>query len=372
MRIILFLLSTFVIFSCKSESEKLSERNNLIDSTIYNFQTKLIKTALDSVFAEENFNASVLITRDSIVIYKNMHGFADYENKRPFNENTIFAIASISKQFTATLILELVAEGKISLDDKVSKYLPHFEKNSLQDITILQLLNHTSGLNDYSDFNAFEAGTDFKYSNKGYNYLGEIIAVVTGKSYEENLSQLFRKTDMTNSFTPSEFKETNFASANYSFGQVVEPVPDMPMRLTRGDIGTAAGGILSNMNDLTTWSHALFNGKVLDSVSMKSFMTSYSQRDHFALGKVGYGLGIMMNENPPKSFFHTGYVKGAPSLLVHYPDSKTTVVILSNFADESKGKEVIFRPHQRIKDLMDYIEITVAQLKVDMIKPVLN
>ena len=72
---------------------------------------------------------------------------------------------------------------------------------------------------------------------------------------------------------------------------------------------------------------------------------------------MGYGLGIMMNDNKPVSFFHSGYVKGAPSLNIYYPETKTSVIILSNIADEEKGKSASFRPHLEIKKIGDVIEI---------------
>ena len=97
-------------------------------------------------------------------------------------------------------------------------------------------------------------------------------------------------------------------------------------------------------------------------------MTNSTENNHPILGKVGYGFGIMMNPQKPDAYFHTGYVKGSPSLNIYYPETKTSVIILSNIADESKGKDAIFIPHKEVKKLTDAIESSVAELRKEMIK----
>ena len=85
-------------------------------------------------------------------------------------------------------------------------------------------------------------------------------------------------------------------------------------------------------------------------------MTNSMENNHPILGKVGYGFGIMMNEGKPGSYFHTGYVKGSPSLNIYYPETKTSVVILSNIADEAKGKNGFFNPHKEVKKITEAVE----------------
>ena len=103
-------------------------------------------------------------------------------------------------------------------------------------------------------------------------------------------------------------------------------------------------------------------GQILGKGSLKKMLTPSSQTQHTILGKVGYGLGIMMNAGKPVSYFHTGYVKGSPSLNIYYPQSKTSVVILSNIADESKGKNTIFAPHKAVKEVADAIENATSEM----------
>ncbi|MDO5654707.1 MAG: serine hydrolase domain-containing protein [Flavobacteriaceae bacterium] len=366
--ILIILVSSF--FSCRSESKKIQERNQLIDSVIDLFQVNLLQNGLDSLLMETNFNGSISIYKDSIKLYERTQGFANFSQKKPLDAETVFAVASISKQFTAALILQLQEQGKLNLTDKAANYLSEFNQNNFHKISILQLLNHTSGLNDYASTLAFEPGTDYKYSNKGYNYLGKIIEKVSGKSFEENLYKLLQNAGMTRSYSPENLADNNFASAYYSFGQSIEEVPDMPKRLQQNHIGTAAGGLLTNIADLHRWNKALYSGKILDSMSMKQFTTNYTMREHFILGKVGYGLGIMMNEGKPQSYFHTGYVKGAPSLMIYYPENQTSVMILSNFANEKSSKEEIFLPHYRIKELIDLSQFTAGELRQNLLKQI--
>ena len=89
---------------------------------------------------------------------------------------------------------------------------------------------------------------------------------------------------------------------------------------------------------------------------LKKFLTKSAERQHPILGKMGYGYGIMTNIGNPVAFFHSGYVKGSPSLNIYYPQTKTSVFILSNIADEEKGKSSTFRPHREIKNFTDMME----------------
>ncbi|WP_435524009.1 serine hydrolase [Chryseobacterium indoltheticum] len=130
----------------------------------------------------------------------------------------------------------------------------------------------------------------------------------------------------------------------------------MPKRLSNNEIGIPAGGVLSTIGDLHIWNNALYSGKIIKTESLKKFRAKSTERQHPILGTMGYGLGIMMNDNKPVSYFHSGYVKGAPSLNIYYPKTKTSVIILSNIADEEKGKSASFRPHIKIKEITDILE----------------
>lgn len=366
----LFFLIFLFTFSCKSEAEKVAERNAVIDSTINSFQKNLYTNLIDSVFAHNKFNGSISIFQNGEKLYEKENGFEDFKQKSKLDSNSVFAIGSVSKQFTAVLILLLEDNGKLSTKNLVSEYLSEFQAKEYSEITVQQLLNHTSGINDFGPGLLSKPGKEFKYSNKGYRYLGKIIEKVSGKSYDQNVSELFKKVGMNHSSTPNLFQEKDFAGANLGTDTQNSAVENMPKRLAQDEISVPAGGILSTVNDLHKWNEALYSGKILKPESLEKFKTKATSREHYVLGNVGYGSGIMMNLGKPEAFFHSGYVKGSPSLLVYYPETKTSVVILSNIADESKGKEEFFQPHAEVKKVTDAVESTVLELRNEMIKKV--
>lgn len=370
-----FLLILTTTFSCKSEAEKIAEqtstRNAVIDSTINRFQKKLLAQQIDSVFSKYNFNGSVAVLKNDEVLYQKENGFEDFKQQKKLDSSSVFAIASVSKQFTAVLILLQEDLGKLNTEDPVSKYLSDFESNQFKNITIKELLNHTSGISDFGNGLLSKPGKEFHYSNKGFRLLGEIIEKVSGKPYDENVRELFKKAGMKSSSTASSFKGKNLASAFTGNGKDFHQVENMPKRLANESISVPAGGILSTVNDLHRWNTALYQCQILKSASFKKFSDKSADRNHQILGKMDYGFGIMMNVGKPSVYFHTGYVKGAPSLLIYYPESQTSVVILSNIADEVRGKNSIFNPHKEIKQITDAIQNTVIDLRKEMIKTTL-
>src|SRR6185295_18871081 len=175
----------------------------------------------------QQFNGSVLVADNGKVIYKKGFGFANMEWNIPNEPDTRFRLGSITKQFTATLVLQLVEQGKLKLDGKVSDYLDSYRKDTGGKITIHNLLSHTSGVPNYTgqpgfietvsrnpyavdDFVKkyasgdleFEPGAKFNYSNSGYFILGAIIEKVTGKPYEQVLKE--------NIFDPAGMKNTGY------------------------------------------------------------------------------------------------------------------------------------------------------------------
>lgn len=361
---ILLLLFCF-LFSCKTETpQKPVDKNVIIDSTITAFQKTLLVQQIDSVFKKYKFNGSIAVFKDSLQLYRKENGYSDFKNKVKIDSNTVFAIGSVSKQFTAALILLQMEQGKLNVSDKASRYLKTFQTKDYENITIHQLLNHTSGLNTFGGKLMFKSGSDFFYSNDGFNALGQIIEAVSGKSYDENVMELFKTAGMKNSSTGNIFEGKDFASAYLGNAAKFTAVPNMPKRLGGKDIGTPAGGILSTVEDLHIWNNVMYSGKILKAETLKQLVSKSSERHHAILGKMGYGYGMMVNLGSPESYFHSGYVKGSPSLNIYYPQTKTSVIILSNIADEEKGKSSTFRPHVEVKKITDNLESTLLQLKV--------
>ncbi|WP_294275897.1 serine hydrolase domain-containing protein [uncultured Chryseobacterium sp.] len=364
----IILLSMFT--GCQQETKPVhtynADRKSLIDSTVTAFEKNFLKNQIDSVFKKHQFNGSVAIFKDSVELYRKNQGFSDFKHKIKIDDETIFAIGSVSKQFTAVLILLQAEQGKLNVEDKVSKYLTTFQNKEYENITIHQLLNHTSGLNTMGGKLHFKSGTGFLYSNDGFNALGKVLEKVTGKSYDENISELFKKAGMNHSSTGSSLKNQNgnFAGAHLGNGKIVEEVHPMPERLASREIGIPAGGVLSSIDDLHQWNNALYSGKILRPETLKMFVAQSAERHHAIFGKMGYGDGIMTNPGTPTTYFHSGYVKGSPSLNIFYPKTKTSVIILSNIADEERGKGFTFRPHVEIKKITDALENVISEMNV--------
>lgn len=352
------LFSLLFFSSCKKNTENIDSeiiaKNQLIDSTLLSFEKNLIAIEMDSVFAKNHFNGLISVEQNGEKIYEKEGGFLDFKNKIKLDGNSVFAVGSVSKQFTSVMILSLQEEGGLDIKTPVSKYLTEFKTPQKKHIKIEELLNHTSGISDFGSGMLSKPGAEFHYSNKGYRFLGDILEKISGKSYTENALELFKKVGLQNTSTAKLETDANFASAHLGDAQVNSEVKNMPERLMKEDISIAAGGILSNANDLHKWNDALYNGKILKT-TLSEFLKKSSSTNHHILGKVDYGLGIMMNKKDQQSFFHTGYVKGSPSLVMYYPETKTSVVVLSNIAEETRGKMSIFRPHLEVKEKMDFI-----------------
>ncbi|WP_144281825.1 serine hydrolase domain-containing protein [Chryseobacterium echinoideorum] len=354
-----FPLLLLLLFSCSKKQEQTREtvdKKAFADSVQLSLKKRIYKIQMDSVFNTYHFNGSVGIFKDSIDLYRRDNGYSDFKNQTKIDNLTVFSVASISKQFTSVLILLLLEQGKLHLNDKASAYIKEFQKKEYENITIQQLLNHTSGLNNFDEKLLFEGGKGFNYSNDGYNALGKIIEAISGRSYDENILELFKKAGMKNSSTGTSFAGKNLAKTYVGNSKSQTAVEGMPKRLNNTGIGIPAGGVLSTINDLHIWNNALYTGKIIKPETLKRFISKSTERQHPILGKMGYGLGIMINDNKPVSYFHSGYIKGAPSLNIYYPKTQTSVIILSNIADEEKGKFSAFNPHKRIKEIADILE----------------
>src|SRR6185503_9443899 len=235
------------------------------------------------------FNGSVLVAEHGKVIYKKGLGLANMEWDIPNSTETRFRLGSITKQFTATLILQLVAQGKIKLDGKLSDYLPNYRKDVGEKVTVHQLLNHTSGIPSYTglpnfmndvsrnpytvdDFVAkyasnnleFEPGSKFSYNNSGYFLLGAIIEKVTGQPYDKVLKEKI--------FDPLGMKNTGYDRARTliekrAAGYVKTPEGYINAPYLDMSIPYAAGSLYSTVEDLYLWDQALYTDRVLTAQS---------------------------------------------------------------------------------------------------------
>ena len=298
----------------------------------------------------EQFNGAALVADNGKVIYKKGVGLANMEWNIPNEPDTKFRLGSITKQFTATLILQLVEQGKIKLDGKVSDYLPDYRKDTGDKITIHHLLSHTSGVPNYTaapgfeenvsrnpfkvdDFVKkyasgdleFEPGTKFNYSNSGYFILGAIIEKVTGKPYEQVLKEkILDPVGMKNTGYDHYGTLLSKRAAGYVKNQRgYENAPYLDMT-----IPYAAGSLYSTVEDLFLWDQALYGDKVLSAAS-KELMFKPNLSDY------GYGFVITKATLGPNKVVvpviqHNGGINGFSTTIVRLVGDKGLVVLLDN------------------------------------------
>jgi CubicO group peptidase (beta-lactamase class C family) len=273
------------------------------------------------------------------------YGMANLELNVPVKTETVFEIGSITKQFTAAGILLLAQEGKLSVDDRISRHLKNTPV-AWTNITIRHLLSHTSGIKSYTGLSGFELtrhltqeqfiraigqhplefqpGESWKYCNTGFNLLGFIIENVSGKKYWDFMNErIFRPLEMTatrdrrpDDIIPNRaagYEQTNHVWINRDYD------------LT--DV-FAAGAIVSNIEDLTKWNAALDCDAILNS-STKEQMWTPAKLNNGKATKYGFGWFIESVERH-KNFGHGGSTSGFSASIQRFPDDKLAVIVLSN------------------------------------------
>jgi CubicO group peptidase (beta-lactamase class C family) len=296
------------------------------------------------------FNGSILVAQEGQVILKRGYGMANFEWDIPNRPDTRFRLGSLTKQFTAMVILQLVEEGKLSLEDKLAGRLPYYRKDTGSKVTIHQLLNHTSGIPSYTNVPnllrdhgrkalsicdlvttwcsgdlEFEPGGRFAYNNSGYVILGAIIEEIAGKSYDEVVQErIFEPLSMKASGYDHSETVISRRAAGYDNGlEGLRNASFIDMSLPH-----AAGALYSTVEDLLLWDQALHGTRLL-SEEAKSRI--------FAPGLGNYGYGWIIRKvpvGPDKAertvVQHTGSIPGFSSLIVRVQEDRTLIVLLNN------------------------------------------
>ena len=315
----------------------------LVSSSIDLAQSKVRK--IDSVLRKYNeygqFNGMALVAERGEIIYKEAFGFANFEWQIPNSLDTKFRIGSVTKSFTAMLVLQLVEQGKLKLDDPVGNYLPDFQNSPKSKITINQLLTHTSGLPDYNNvpefFRAvqsgylseaeiikrisnydllFEPGAKFGYSNDGYRLLGAIIEKVTNKSYEQVLQD--------NILTPLKMKNSGYSRRTMVLEKRASGYRKTLAGLENAPFYTesAAAGMYSTAEDLLLFDEALYSDKLLSQKS-KDLM--------WQIVPSGNAYGWQVSKKDELLTIMTeGAVFGFFARVVRLPKDRYTIVLLTN------------------------------------------
>lgn len=318
-----------------------------------------IEALMQQYHLNEQFDGAWLVAESDKNIYKGAVGWADRTWNIPNRVDTKFGLASNTKQFAAALIMQLVEQGKIRLDGKITDYLPEYPKQTGDRITVHQLLTHTSGIPSYTQFPDtlswmlvfhnpyspaeyvkrfsqkkldFEPGTGYNYNNSGYYLLGLIIERMTGKSFEEAIADnILKPTGMTHSGCIRRKSIPQLATTYYASAPTNNPFhSDFTGHIASGDM-------YSTVEDLFKWHQALFSNQVLSATSARKLLGAHVLDTLWIPGrKVDYGYGIATMRLAPRRgndslrvVFHTGHA-GYSSITMRLLDDKYSILLLSN------------------------------------------
>lgn len=311
-----------------------------------------LEQQIDSYISEQYTSdapgVSVLVAKDGKTIYQKGFGDANLELDISVAPKHVFEIGSITKQFTAVAILMLEEQGKLSVNDPITKFIPDYPTQG-KTITVHHLLNHTSGIKSYTNMPSFmteartdmtptelidkfknepmefDPGTQFNYNNSGYILLGHIIEVLSGQSYADFIqTHIFDKVGMTNSYYGSMVNlipnrasgysqtETGYRNANY-------------LSLT---LPYAAGSIMSTTDDLLKWQNAISANTLIKRSSLDKAINGST----LSTGeKIPYGYGWLKGDvNGSRSIEHSGGIFGYSTNGIYLPEENVYVVGLSN------------------------------------------
>ena len=322
-------------------------------SVVAQDKAKQIDQLLSKYNEYGQFNGSALVSENGKVIFKKGYGSANMEWNIPNQPDTKFRLGSISKQFTAFLLVKLAEDGKLKLDVPITTYLPDYPKANGDKITIQHLLTHTSGIPNYTSapnffkeksrnpyspeefvktFSSlpleFTPGERFNYSNSGYFLLGYIIEKVSGKTYEQYLQEIIlTPLKMVNTgYDHSDVILKNRAAGYEKQGKKIVNSAYLDM-----SVPYAAGSLYSTVEDLYIWDQALYTTKLLSEKSMESLFKPYIKA-----GGGSYGYGWFLEEAPNgdkpklKIIEHGGGINGFNTVISRVPADKNLVVLLNN------------------------------------------
>ena len=317
------------------------------------YENKIDEYLRTQMQAQQIPGVALAVVKDGKIVLARGYGLANVELQVPVKPDTIFQSGSTGKQFTATAVMILMEEGKLSLDDKIAKYFPDAPE-SWSGITIRHLLTHTSGMGDYAaDFDmrrdyteddlfkmvkgvplAFQPGEKWSYSNLGYVTLGILIHKVSGKFYGDFLQErIFKPLDMSTARIISEADIVPNRAAGYRIanGQLKNQDWVSPSLNT-----TADGALYFTVYDMAKWDAALYTERLLKRSSLEQMWTKMKLNDGKA---VGYGFGWGLAEiRGHRVIEHGGSWQGFKSQISRYVDDKLTIIVFANQARANPTK----------------------------------
>lgn len=307
-----------------------------------------METLSQAYVKAESFSGSVLVAHKGKIILAKGYGMANYELNVPNTPQTKFRLGSVSKQFTATAILQLQEKRKLSVHDHLSAFIPDYPHGD--SIEIHHLLNHTSGIADFTNFDNYEAtmrepttleqlverfrdkalafapGSQFSYSNSNYVLLSLIIEKVSGMPYASYIrSHITEPLGMHN----TGYDSTETLLAHRAAGYVVGGNGLVNAAYMDMSVPSGAGALYSTVEDMYVWDRALYTEKVLSKASLEAMFTP---------GLDEYGYGWVIRAAPRKIIAHSGGINGFSTYIARYPNDDLCVVALSNLEMSKAGQ----------------------------------
>jgi len=347
-----------------------------------------IDAAIAPYFKADAPGATVIVIKDGKPVLRRAYGMADTGKNVKMAPEMALRLGSITKQFTSTAILMLAEEGKLSVDDDITRHLPDYPTRGKK-ITIEHLLTHTSGIVSYTgkpgyvtgmtrdvsvagmidsfknDPLDFEPGSQYRYNNSGYFLLGAIIEKISGQSYASFLEQRI--------FKPLGMRDTYYEGVGASRAPVAAGHTRTasgygaarPLSMTQP---YAAGSLVSTVDDLARWDAAIAAGKLLKPASWQRAFTSYRLADGKA---TGYGYGWDLNKVQGQTAMgHGGGINGFTTHALRFPDQKVYVAVLTNSDAGPANPAVVARKAAGIaigKPYREFKEVALGGAALDAV-----
>ncbi len=317
---------------------------------------------LEAAFPADGPGAAVVVTRGGEVIYSAGRGLADVEARRPVTPDTAFRLGSIVKQFTAATILKLVEEGKVSLDDPVSLFFPDWPQPTAG-ATVRQLLNHTSGIQDFSKIPGWiarnrtrpwttaelldvfrelparaEPGHAWEYNNGGYVMLGAIIEKATGKDWHEAMAERVTR--------PLGLRSIVYGASDQAIRTVVtgyseEDGRQQPVEPSNLSVAHAAGGLVGSASDMARWAQALHRGRAVRPDLYQEMIRPARLADG---STEPYGFGLRLREIRGRpALVHGGAGAGLDTDSLYIPSEDIFVAVFANSSDPAADPSLLTR-----------------------------
>lgn len=365
--IIILFLATLLFFSCKKGKDLPSNfytcNLNFTDSSLNNLNNSKYQALLNDITQNGVVGIALSIYKPQSGLWMGASGSADLHNKIAMKACNITRVGSTVKTFVATIILKLQEEGKLNIDDKISKYLQGKnieEIKNAETATIRQLLQHSSGVNNYIQDLQFQTASlnnwikewsadellkysynkspyfnpdeDVRYSNSGYILLGLLIEKIEGKPLYKVLEEKI--------INPLGLTNTQFAGKNPVPNGIVRGYIDMYSNFnviestyySGWDYYTADGGLISNVYDMNIFFRSLMNGEIIKTTSLEKMLTWKSPKNmDIDFFPISYGLGIFKIETSKGiAYMHSGNAIGYDANMFYFPSDSTTIIYASN------------------------------------------